>query len=157
MTLGRLDGAFARAGAAHAVGVVVVVVIVNLLLIVVFLVIIVVGDSVLDALGQTIAIKGFSDVLVLSDGGQKALIYGLARVGLLHNAQHTVIKMLVKLLCVGKGDRARRASASHVLAGVCLATRWALLAAVRRILLDTMNGSEMPLEDIGAVKALLRR
>lgn len=133
------------------------IVVVDFLFLVVFVVVIVAGNRVLDALGETVAVESLGHILVLGDGGQEALVDGLAGVGLLDNAQHAVVQVLVELLCVGEGDGTCGAGTGDVLcAGVRLAAGWALFAAIGRILLDAVDRSEMSLEDIGAVKALLR-
>ena len=68
MRLGRFKSALARARAPRSVRVIVMIVIINLFVLVIFLVVIVAGNGVLDALGQTITVKGLGDVLVLGDG-----------------------------------------------------------------------------------------
>lgn len=80
-------------------------------LIIIFI-IVVCGNGVLDAFGETIAVQGIRDVLVLSHGGQETLVDSLARVSLLHDAEYTVIQMLVEVLSVGEDDRACRAGTS---------------------------------------------
>jgi hypothetical protein len=134
-----------------------VIVIVKLFFVLLVVLLVIDGNSVLDALGQTVAVERLSDVLVLSDRGEQALVDGLAGIGLLHDAQHAVVEMLVEFLCVGKGDGASGTSSGNVgLACICFAAARTLLAAVGWILLDTVNRCEVTLEHVGAVKALLR-
>lgn len=159
MCFRRLDATLAGARAARTVGVVILVIIVVLFLLVVFLVVIVARNGILNAFGQTIAVQSLGNVLVLSDRGKKALVDGLTGIGLLHNAKHTVVEMLVEFLSIDECDGAGGASTRNVgkQCAVGLAARWALLTAVGRILLNTVDGSQMPLEDICAIKALLCR
>ena len=160
MLFGGLDCALARASATRAVSGIFVVVIVDLVFLeVILFVFVVAGDSVLDALRQTIAVKCLGDIWVLCNRCEQALVDGLAGIGLLNDAEHTVVQVLVELLRVGKGDRASGASTSNtgLRATESLAARWALLAAVGRVLLDTVNRCKMPLEDISAVERLLSR
>ena len=150
-----LETSFAGARAAHAVGVVVCIVSVKLLLRGVIIVIVVSGDCVLDAVRKPIAIERVGHVHIFGDGGEEALVDGLAGVGLLNHTQDAIVKMLVEFLRVGKGDRAGGAGASHLLCtSIGLASAWRLLAAVWRILFDTVNGSEMALENVRAVERL---
>ena len=81
------------------------VVVVNLFVLkLVVLVFVIARDVVLDALGQTVAVKGLGDILVLCDGCEEALVDSLAGICLLHDAQNTIVQVFVELLCVGKRD-----------------------------------------------------
>jgi hypothetical protein len=109
---------------------------------------------------QVVLLKSLVNILIVLDLSETLGIDGLGRVLLLHNAENTVIKMLVEVLGVGEGLRASATLASSVrgiarqlLVGVGIGR---LLPAVGRCLLNTVNGSQMTLEDIGAVKGLLR-
>src|SRR5690242_5063609 len=125
---------------AAAVGSIVLVVIVNFIVkVILFIVIVVAGDCILDALGEAIAVQGVGDILVLGNGSQEALVDGLARVSLLNDAQHAVIQMLVEVLRIGEGDRASRASTSHLWAESLARAARALLSAVGWILLHPVD------------------
>lgn len=102
MVLGGFDGTLSGSGAAHTIGVIIVVIDINLLLLIFLIVLIVAGYGVLNAVGQTVPVQGVGDILVLGNGGKKPLVDGLAGVRLLHNAENTVVQMLVELLCVRK-------------------------------------------------------
>src|SRR5699024_2330878 len=102
------------------------------------------------------------DALVVLNLGQALGVDGLCRVLLLHDAQHTVVQMLVEVLGVGEGLRACAALARSIwsIARELLASTDAsrgLLAAVGRRLLNAMDRGQVPLEDVGPVERLLRR
>lgn len=103
MAFRGLDATLAIARASDTVCGVVVVIIVDLIFLVVFVVVVIAGDSVLDALGETVAVKSLGYIPVLGDGSEEALVDGLAWVGLLNDTEHTVVEMFVELLCVGEG------------------------------------------------------
>lgn len=98
------------------------------------------------------------DILVFGDGGEELLVDGLAGVGLLNHTENAVVKMLVELLGIRKGDTASGASTSHALngAGGSLRRRGRLLAAIGWGLLHAVYGGKMSLEHIRTVEALLR-
>lgn len=103
----------------------------------------------------------FFDIGIVRDGCKVLLVDALSWVDLLNHSQHTVIEMLVEFLCVRESDGTGRAGTSG---GVLCCAAESLLARDRALpsciwwcLLDTVNRSKMPLEDIGAIKALLRR
>lgn len=101
------------------------------------------------------------NVLVVSNLGQVLCVDGLGGVLLLNNAQNTVVQVLVKVLSIGKGLRAGAALASGV-GGIAGERLWcdstgSSSAAVGGSLLNTVDGSQVSLEDICAVERLLSR
>lgn len=90
--------------------------------------------------------------------GQSLLVDCLGGFFLLHNAQNTVVQMLVELLCIAEQDGTGGAFAGGVGAVVCALlgrSVGAALAAVGRSLLDSMDRGQVALEDVGAVETLL--
>ena len=109
---------------------------------------------------KVVLLQSLVNILIILDLSEALGIDGLGRVFLLDNAKHTVVKMLVEVLSVGEGLRASttlagsvRSVARQLLVGVGTGRR--LLSAVGRCLLNTMDCSQVTLEDIGTVKRLL--
>lgn len=92
----------------------------------------------------------------MSGNGQDLLEHGI---DLLHDAQHAVVEVFVKVLRAGEGDGASRAHPSDTTVQrplvVAAVRRRRPLPRIRRRALDAMHGGQMPFEDVRAVEALL--
>ena len=116
----------------------------------------VIGASRVD---QFVLLHCLLHFLVRVDLGQSLLVDHFARFLLLHHAKNTVVQMLVEILRVAECNRASRALASGIAAGLGMAliASTGLLPAVGWGLLHAMHGGQMTLEDIGSVEALFSR
>lgn len=111
--------------------------------------------------GEVVLLQGLVNALVVLHFGQALCVDGLRGVLLLDNTENTIVQVLVEVLSIGEGLRTSTALASSIrsIASKLLArvgTSGCLLAAVGGSLLDTVDGGQVPLEDIGAVERLLR-
>ena len=107
--------------------------------------------------GQHVPVKGLSNVSVIGDTAEQLLVYSFAGFLLLNDSKNTVVQMLVEILCIPEGGRAGGTFSCDITRsdGWFLSrTARALLAAVGRILFNTVHGGKVSLEDIRSVEAL---